>query len=169
MAGVLDTYRFLHYIQKKLHISSDNLQSMILGSHGDTMVPLLSHTSVTGENILDIITKVDADGLCGKAANGGAEIVSLLKTGSAYYAPAASAVKMLDSLINDRASIIPCSVHPGGAFGIYDDLFVGLPAVLDRNGMSKIVELKITEEERTKLAGSAAAIKEQIEKIKTRF
>ncbi|MBN2753736.1 MAG: malate dehydrogenase [Candidatus Goldbacteria bacterium] len=168
MAGVLDTYRFLHFIQNATGAAADNMQSIILGSHGDTMVPLLSHTFVNGEALETVIPQAEAAALADKAANGGAEIVALLKTGSAYYAPAASVVKMLEAIIQDKKSVIPCSVLAEGNFDI-DGIYVGLPAVLGKNGVEKIVTLKLTAQETEKLKKSAAAIKEQIDKINPRF
>jgi len=168
MAGVLDTYRLLHNIQKKTNAASSNMNSMILGSHGDTMVSLFSHTTINGAPIKSVITGADADELSNKAANGGAEIVALLKTGSAYYAPAASTIKMLEAIINDRGTVLPCSVYADGDYGL-KDLYVGLPVKLGRSGVKEIVKLNITEDEKEKLKKSAAAISEQIEKIKPRL
>ncbi len=168
MAGVLDTYRLLHYMQKKTGAASSDMKSMILGSHGDTMVALLSHTTVNNEPVSSLLSKSDTDEISSKAANGGAEIVSLLKTGSAYYAPAASTIRMLEAIINDRKSVLPCSVYTEGEYGL-NGIFIGLPVRLGGRGAEDIVKLNITPEESEKLKKSAAAISEQIEKIKSRL
>lgn len=168
MAGVLDSYRFIHFLQKKTGLSIDNIGTVILGSHGDTMVPLLSRTLLNGETAGSIIPADELNKLADKARNGGAEIVSLLKTGSAYYAPAASTVKMLDAIINDRKITLPCSVFPGGAYGL-DGLFIGLPVTLGAGGVEKIIQFELNPGEKNALADSAKAIKGQIEVIKAGF
>jgi malate dehydrogenase len=168
MAGVLDTYRFFHFLQNKFEVPGRYLESMILGSHGDSMVPLLSQTKIAGKQISTKLSESEVNILADSARNGGAEIVSLLKTGSAYYAPAASVIRMLESIISGRKGTIPCSVLADGEYG-YTGLFLGLPVTLGQSGLQKIVELKITDEEKKQLDASAAAIMEQIKKIKDRF
>jgi len=164
MAGVLDTYRFYHYVQTVLNTSSKTLYSMMLGSHGDTMVPLISKTYVNGKKISSLVAETNINELSEKARNGGATIVSLLKTGSAYYAPAASAVKMLDCIINNTDTILPCSVFAKGEYGI-SDICIGLPVLLNIRGASKIVEIGLEPVEKDALMKSAASIKEQVDKI----
>lgn len=168
MAGVLDTYRFYHFLQNKFEVPSRYVESMILGSHGDTMVPLISHTKVAGRDLSAKLPEAEVNALADSARNGGAEIVALLKTGSAYYAPAASTVRMIESIVSGRKGTIPCSVLAEGEYG-YKDLFLGLPVTLGPSGLQKIIELKMTEAEKKQLDASAAAIKEQIEKIKDKI
>ncbi len=168
MAGVLDTYRFYHFIQNRLKVPSNYIESMILGSHGDTMVPLVSHTKVAGKELSAHVPAAEVTELTDKARNGGAEIVALLKTGSAYYAPAASTVRMMECLINDRKATLPCSVFTEGEYG-FNDLFIGLPVVLGGSGIQKIVDIKLSPEEKKLLEASAASIKEQIDKIKDKI
>ena len=168
MAGILDSYRFMHYLQQKISVSGDNINTMILGSHGDTMVPLLSKTLINGKPARSLFPEAELTTLANKARNGGAEIVALLKTGSAYYAPAASTVKMLDAIIYDRKITLPCSVFPDGAYGL-TDLFIGLPVTLGNAGVEEITDFKLTPEEQTALEASAKAIKEQLAVIKDKF
>ena len=168
MAGVLDTYRFYHFIQNRLEIPYRYMESMILGSHGDTMVPVLSQTKVAGKPLEEKTSPVEAHELADMARNGGAEIVSLLKTGSAYYAPAASVVRMMESIILNRKGILPCSVFADGEYG-YKDIFIGLPITLGPSGVDKISVIKMTEGEKNSLDASAKSIKEQIDKIKDKI
>ncbi|HDQ25970.1 MAG TPA: malate dehydrogenase [bacterium] len=165
MAGILDTYRFYHFIQSKTGAKSKAISSMILGSHGDTMVPLISHTKINRLDISSVIPAEDIKILSDRARNGGAEIVSLLKTGSAYYAPAASTVRMMEAIVKDENALLPCSVYADGFYGL-DDLFIGLPVKLSKKGADAVVDIKLTHEEGRALYDSAAAIKEQITKIK---
>ena len=158
MAGVLDTARFKYFASKKLGISSSNINALVLGSHGDTMIPILSHTNVEGIPIKDLLSKDDLDELINKTRNGGAEIVSLLKTGSAYFAPAASVFVMIKSILWDKKSILPVSVYCQGEYG-YDDLVIGLPVVLGKNGIEKIIQIKLDESEKAELDKSAEKIK----------
>ena len=168
MAGVLDTYRFFHFIQNKLKVPTNYIESMILGSHGDTMVPLMSATKVAGKELTAHMSASEAQELADKAKNGGAEIVSLLKTGSAYYAPAASAVRMMECLINDRKATLPCSVYTEGEYG-FKDVFIGLPVILGGSGIQKIVDVKMTADEKKALEASVNAVKEQIDKVKDKI
>jgi malate dehydrogenase len=168
MAGVLDTYRFYHFIQNRLEVPYRYMESMILGAHGDTMVPLISQTKVAGKPLNARITDAEAMELAEMARNGGAEIVSLLKTGSAYYAPAASVVRMMESILSNRKGILPCSVYADGEYG-YKDIFIGLPVTLGPSGVDKISTIKITEDEKNSLDASAKSIMEQIAKIKDKI
>ncbi|MFN4219917.1 MAG: malate dehydrogenase [bacterium] len=158
MAGVLDTARFKYFASNKLGLSTGNISAMVLGSHGDTMVPILSHTNVVGIPVKDLLSKEDLDELVEKTRNGGAEIVSLLKTGSAYFAPAASVFLMLKSIILDKKSVLPVSVYCQGEYG-YEDLVIGLPAVLGKNGIEKIVNISLDSWEKEELDKSANKIK----------
>jgi malate dehydrogenase len=168
MAGVLDTYRFYHFIQNRLEVPYRYMESMILGSHGDTMVPVLSQTKVAGKLLEEKTSPVEAHELADMARNGGAEIVSLLKTGSAYYAPAASVVRMMESILLNRKGILPCSVFADGEYG-YKEIFLGLPITLGPSGVDKISVIKMTEGEKNSLDASAKSIKEQIDKIKDKI
>jgi len=164
MAGVLDTYRFMHYIQDKLGTKTPEIEALTLGSHGDTMVPVSSLTKVEGKSIGSLMNEQELAETEEKTKQGGAEIVGLLKTGSAYYAPAASAVRMVESIVSDEGAVLPCSVLARGEYGI-KDIFIGLPAKLDKSGFSGIVKMGLNEKERAELAKSAEAIKEQVDKI----
>ncbi|MCX7698836.1 MAG: malate dehydrogenase, partial [Candidatus Goldbacteria bacterium] len=168
MAGVLDTYRFIHFIQKKLNTNTLNIKTIILGSHGDTMVPVSSITQVGDKRLVDILSHNEIKELEEKTKNGGAEIVSLLKTGSAYYAPAASTVRMIEAIIRDENIVLPCSVYAEGEYNI-KDIFIGLPVVLNKTGFDRIEEINLTEEEKANLKKSADAIAEQINKIKDKL
>lgn len=168
MAGVLDTYRFIHFIQQKLNTNSINIKALTLGSHGDTMVPISSMAYVEDKKLIDILSKDEIKELEEKTKNGGAEIVSLLKTGSAYYAPAASTVRMMQAIINDENVVLPCSVYAEGEYGIRD-IFIGLPALLNRNGFEKVEMIDLTEEEKLNLKRSADSIAEQIKKIQDKL
>ena len=168
MAGVLDTYRFLHNIQKKLGTRSVKIEALTLGSHGDTMVPVSSLAKVDGRALTGLVGAPELKELEDKTKNGGAEIVALLKTGSAYYAPAAAAVRMIEAIAKDQNAVLPCSVLAEGEYGIRD-IFIGLPARLNKKGLDRVVEVKMTDDEKKQLAASAAAIKEQIDKIKDKF
>jgi malate dehydrogenase len=168
MAGVLDTYRFLHNIQKKLNTRSVKIEALTLGSHGDTMVPVSSLAKVDGKPLNKLVSPEDLKTLEDKTKNGGAEIVALLKTGSAYYAPAASAVRMIEAIIKNQNAALPCSVYAEGEFGI-KDIFIGLLVRLNKSGWDKVIDVKMTDNEKQQLAASAASIKEQIDKIKDKF
>jgi malate dehydrogenase len=168
MAGVLDTYRFLHNIQNKLNTRTLKIEALTLGSHGDTMVPVSSTAKVDGKNLNHLVSTGELKELEDKTKNGGAEIVALLKTGSAYYAPAASAVRMMEAIIKNQNVMLPCSVLAEGEYGI-KDIFIGLPVKLNKNGYAGTVKVKMTDNEKQQLAASAAAIAEQIGKIKDKF
>jgi len=168
MAGVLDTYRYMHYIQKKLNTTTTNINAMTIGSHGDTMVPITSFTQVNGKKISELLSPEEIAEIENKTRNGGAEIVSLLKTGSAYYAPAASAVRMMDAIIKNENAVLPCSVYADGEYG-FKDIFIGLPVKLNKKGADGIKIIDLTEGEKSLLKKSADAITEQIKIIKDRL
>ncbi|MEN3015648.1 MAG: malate dehydrogenase [bacterium] len=157
MAGVLDTARFKYFISQKINVSNENIEALVLGSHGDTMVPIISHTTVGGIPLRRLLKQEEIDYLVEKTRNGGAEIVSLLKTGSAYYAPAASTLTMIKSILFDKKQILPVSVYCKGEYG-YNDLVIGLPVVLSRNGIDKIVEIQLDDNEKQQLDKSAQKI-----------
>ncbi len=161
MAGILDTARFRTFIAAELNVSVENVTAMVLGGHGDTMVPLVRFTSVSGIPIADLLDQAAIDRLVDRARNGGAEIVKYLKTGSAYYAPSAAAVEMVASILKDKKKVLPCAALLEGEYGI-DGLFVGVPVKLGARGIEKIYELKLTAEEKAMLSKSAAAVSELV-------
>ena len=165
MAGVLDTARYRSFIAEALNVSVRDIQAMVLGGHGDTMVPLISYTSVSGIPILQLMKKEQLDAIVDRARNGGAEIVKYLKTGSAYYAPSSGAVQMVEAIVKDQKRILPCSAWLQGEYGM-DGLFLGVPVKLGRKGMEQIIEIELTADERAALAKSADAVREPMSVIK---
>ncbi len=159
MAGVLDSARFRSFIATELNVPSADVQAMVLGGHGDTMVPLLKHTTVKGRPITECLPKEKLDALVKRTRDGGAEIVNLLKTGSAFYAPSAAAVDMVEAILKDQKRVLPCAVRCDGEYGI-DGLFVGVPARLGRKGVEAIEQYELSPDEKTALAASAQAVKE---------
>lgn len=159
MAGVLDTARYRSFIALELDVSVEDIQALVLGGHGDTMVPLISYTTVSGIPLTQLMPRERIDALVERTRHGGAEIVNLLKTGSAYYAPAAATVQMVESIVKDKKRILPCSAWLEGEFGL-SGLFLGVPCKLGRNGLEKIVEVELTTEERAMLESSASAVRE---------
>jgi malate dehydrogenase len=159
MAGVLDSARFRTFIAMELNVSVENIHAFVLGGHGDTMVPLPRYSTVAGIPITELMSKDRIDALVDRTAKGGAEIVALLKTGSAFYAPASSAVEMAESILKDRKKILPCAAYLQGEYG-YHDLFIGVPVKLGAGGIEEIVEIKLTNDERAALDKSAAAVEE---------
>jgi len=157
MAGVLDSARFRTFIAMELNVSVENTHAFVLGGHGDTMVPLPRYSTVAGIPITELMTAERIAALCERTANGGAEIVSLLKTGSAYYAPASSAVEMAESILKDKKKILPCAALLTGEYG-YQDLFIGVPVKLGAGGVEQIIEITLTAEETAALDKSAAAV-----------
>lgn len=164
MAGILDTARYRAFLAEALNVSVEDIQALVLGGHGDTMVPLVSYTSVSGIPINQLLDKDKLDAIVKRTANGGAEIVALLKTGSAYYAPSSAAVQMAEAILKDKRRILPCACHLEGEYGI-NGIFVGVPALLGRNGIEKIVEVSLTAEERAALQKSAASVQELVDKL----
>jgi malate dehydrogenase len=159
MAGVLDTARFRSFIAAELGVSGSDVDAMVLGGHGDTMVPLLGRTTVKGRPIAQCLAKDRLDALVKRTREGGAEIVNLLKSGSAFYAPSAAAVEMVNAVLQDQKKVLPCAVRCDGEYGI-QGLFVGVPAKLGRGGAESVVEFPLAADEKTALAASAAAVKE---------
>ncbi|MBM4123186.1 MAG: malate dehydrogenase [Nitrospira sp.] len=159
MAGVLDSARFRSFIAEALNVSAVDVQAMVLGGHGDTMVPLLKHTTVKGRPITECLPKEKLDALVKRTRDGGAEIVNHLKTGSAFYAPSASAVDMVEAILKDQKRVLPCAARCDGEYGI-NGLFVGVPVTLGRGGVEKVLEYDLTPEERSALTKSADAVKE---------
>lgn len=159
MAGVLDSARFRSFIAAELNVPSADVQAMVLGGHGDTMVPLLKHTTVKGRPIAECLPKDKLDALVKRTRDGGAEIVNLLKTGSAFYAPSAAVVDMVEAILKDQKRVLPCAVRCDGEYGI-NGLFVGVPARLGRQGVEGIEQYDLSPDEKTALAASAQAVKE---------
>ena len=168
MAGVLDTARFRTFIAQELNVSVENVTAMVLGGHGDTMVPIARLTSVSGIPLGELLDQAVIDKLVDRARNGGAEIVKYLKTGSAYYAPSAAAVEMVESILKDKKKVLPCSAYLEGEYGI-NGLFVGVPVKLGARGIEQIYQLKLQPDEQAALAKSSAAVKELIDVIKTKM
>ncbi len=164
MAGALDSARFRSFIAAELNVPSADVQAMVLGGHGDTMVPLLKHTTVKGKPITELLPKDKLASLVKRTRDGGAEIVNLLKTGSAFYAPSAAAVDMVEAILKDQKRVLPCAVRCDGEYGI-DGLFVGVPARLGRKGVVGIEQYDLSPDEKTALAASAAAVKELCEAV----
>lgn len=161
MAGVLDSARMRHFIAEELNVSVENVTAFVLGGHGDTMVPLPRYSTVAGIPVTELIPKERLDEIVKRTANGGAEIVNLLKTGSAYYAPSLAAVEMTEAILKDKKKILPCAVYLEGEYGI-NNLFVGVPVKLGKNGVEQIIEISLTNEERAALHKSAAAVQELV-------
>jgi malate dehydrogenase len=164
MAGVLDSARFRTFIAQEMGVSVADVHAFVLGGHGDTMVPLSRYSTVAGVPITELLPAERVKALETRTANGGAEIVALLKTGSAYYAPAASSFEMVDAILRDRKRVLPCAVLLQGEFGV-DGLFVGVPIVLGRGGLERVFEIKLTAEEQVAFERSAAAVKELVDKL----
>jgi malate dehydrogenase len=158
MAGVLDTARYRMFLAEAMDVSVNDIQAMVLGGHGDTMVPLVSYTTVSGIPVTQLLEKSKLAAIVDRTRNGGAEIVAFLKTGSAYYAPSAAAVQMVEAIALDRKRILPCSAWLQGEFGLRD-VFCGVPCKLGRNGLERIVDLELTAQERADLHKSAEAVR----------
>jgi len=166
MAGVLDSARFRAFIAMELDVSVENTHAFVLGGHGDTMVPLPRYSTVAGIPITELIPAERIDALVDRTANGGAEIVSLLKTGSAYYAPASAAVEMAESILKDKKKVLPCAALLEGEYGC-SDLFIGVPVKLGAGGVEQVIEISLTDDEQAALAKSAAAVQELKDLLKT--
>ena len=158
MAGVLDTARYRMFLAQAMDVSVEDIQAMVLGGHGDTMVPLVSYTSVSGIPVSQLLPADTLESIVTRTRNGGAEIVAFLKTGSAYYAPSAAAVQMVEAIALDKRRILPCSAWLQGEFGLRD-VFCGVPCKLGRGGLERVVEITLTEAERAELRKSAEAVR----------
>jgi len=164
MAGVLDSARFRTFIAEELGVSVADTHAFVLGGHGDTMVPLPRYSTVAGIPITDLLPADRIAALVDRTANGGAEVVALLKTGSAFYAPAASTFEMVDAILRDRRRVLPCAVLLQGEYGT-DGLFVGVPVVLGAGGMQRVIEITLTADERAAFERSAAAVEDLVAKL----
>jgi malate dehydrogenase len=165
MAGVLDTARYRAFLAEALDVSVKDIQAMVLGGHGDTMVPLVSYTSVSGIPITQLMSPEKLQAIVDRTRNGGAEIVKFLKTGSAYYAPSSAAVQMCEAIVHDQKRILPCAAWLEGEYGM-SGLFLGVPCKLGRAGLEKIIEVELTAAEREALAKSAEAVREPMAAVK---
>jgi malate dehydrogenase len=164
MAGVLDSARFRTFIAEELGVSVEDAHAFVLGGHGDTMVPLPRYSTVAGVPITELLSPERVAALCDRTANGGAEVVALLKTGSAFYAPAASTFEMVESILLDRKRVLPCAVLLQGEFGT-DGLFVGVPVVLGAGGMERVFQIELAADEQAAFDASAAAVRELVDKL----
>jgi malate dehydrogenase len=167
MAGVLDSARFRTFIAAELQVSIENVTAVVMGGHGDTMVPLVRLSSVSGIPLTELMDQAKIDKIVDRTRNGGAEIVKYLKTGSAYYAPSAAAVEMAESILKDKKKVLPCAAYLEGEYGI-NGLFVGVPVKLGACGIEKIYEIKLTNEEHAMLKKSADAVQELVHVLKSK-
>jgi len=165
MAGVLDTARYRSFIAQALDVSVRDIQAMVLGGHGDTMVPLISYTSVSGIPVTQLMSAEKLQAIVDRTRNGGAEIVKYLKTGSAYYAPSSAAVQMCEAIVRDQKRILPCAAWLEGEYGM-TGLFLGVPCKLGRGGLERILEVELTDEERDALQKSADAVREPMAAVR---
>ena len=161
MAGVLDTARFRSFISLELGVSVEDIQALVLGGHGDTMVPLVSYTTIAGIPLTQFLGSERIEALIERTRKGGAEIVGHLKTGSAYYAPSAAAVQMAEAIVKDKRRILPCAAYLEGEYG-HDGIFLGVPCQLGEGGLQRIIEVELTKSETEGLASSAEAVRETI-------
>jgi malate dehydrogenase len=161
MAGVLDSARMSTFVAQELNVSVENVHSFVLGGHGDDMVPLTRYSTVAGIPLPELLSKEKLEAIVTRTRKGGAEIVNLLKTGSAYYAPSAAAVEMVEAILKDKKKILPCAVYLEGEYGI-KGLFVGVPVKLGENGVEQIIEIKLTPEEKAALDKSSASVRELV-------
>ena len=164
MAGILDTARMRAFIAMEMKVSTESVFALVLGGHGDSMVPMTRYTTVSGVPIGELLPQDRIDAIVQRTAQGGGEIVKLLKTGSAYYAPAAGVWEMVDSIVKDRKKILPCACHLEGEFGL-KDVYMGVPCKLGISGMEQIFELKLADDEKALLHKSAGDVKSQIDKL----
>ncbi|MCL5020492.1 MAG: malate dehydrogenase [Bacteroidetes bacterium] len=165
MAGVLDTARFRSFIASELNVSVEDVQAFVLGGHGDSMVPLVRYTSVAGIPLSELMPADKIEALVKRTRQGGAEIVSLLKTGSAYYAPSAAVVQMVEAITKDKKRILPCSIYLQGEYGM-KDVVIGVPVKLGKKGMEQVFEIKLTDAEKSELSKSAEDVKANMAKVK---
>ncbi|MFH1283380.1 MAG: malate dehydrogenase [bacterium] len=164
MAGVLDSARFRAFVAMELNVSVEDTQALVLGGHGDSMVPLIRYCAVSGIPITELLSEEKINKIVEKTRNAGAEIVGLLKTGSAYYSPGASAVLMVESILKDKKRILPCAAYVNGEYGL-KDTYVGVPVILGADGVKKIIEVKLSPEEKKALNASAEGVKKSISKL----
>jgi len=164
MAGILDTARYRAFIAEEAKVSVEDIQALVLGGHGDSMVPLVSYTTISGIPVTEFIGKEKLDKIVQRARDGGIEIVNLLKTGSAYYAPSAAAVQMAEAILKDKKRVLPCAAYLEGEYGI-NGVYCGVPVILGANGIEKILEVPLTTDERAALQKSAGEVESSIGKL----
>ena len=164
MAGVLDTARYRAFLAEAVNVSVEDIQAMVLGGHGDTMVPLVSYTTVSGIPITQLLAQDKLEAIVNRTRNGGAEIVAYLKTGSAYYAPSAAAVQMVEAVALDKKRVLPCAAWLQGEYGL-KDVFCGVPCKLGRNGLEQVLEVTLTAQERADLHKSAEAVRDTMKAL----
>jgi len=165
MAGILDTTRFRAFISMELNISVENIQALVLGGHGDTMVPIARYTTVSGIPLTHFLPQDRIDSIIERTRKGGGEIVKYLKTGSAYYAPSLAIAEMVESIVKDKKKILPCSTYLEGEYGI-NDLYFGVPIKLGANGVEEIIEIDLTDEEKEAIKNSEAAVRNVLNLLK---
>ena len=163
-AGILDSARMTHFIAQAVGCSNEDVQAMVLGGHGDTMVPLPRYTTVNGIPVSQLLSDEEVEAICQRTASGGGEIVKLLEKGSAFYAPGSAAAIMAEAILEDRKRVLPCSTYLSGEYGM-DDIYIGVPVVLGRNGVERIIELELAKNELNSLQGSGSFYKEQLSEI----
>jgi len=163
-AGILDSARMTHFIAQAVGCSNEDVQAMVLGGHGDTMVPLPRYTTVNGIPVNQLLSDEKVEEICQRTASGGGEIVKLLEKGSAFYAPGSAAAIMAEAILEDRKRVLPCSTYLSGEYGM-DDIYIGVPVVLGRNGVERIIELELADDELDSLQGSGSFYKEQLSEI----
>jgi malate dehydrogenase len=164
MAGILDTARYCAFIGMELNVSVEDIRALVLGGHGDSMVPLPSYTTVSGIPVTQLIEKDRLDAIVDRARKGGGEIVGLLKTGSAYYAPSAAVIQMVEAIVRDKKRILPCAAYLEGEFGI-EGVYCGVPVLLGDGGVEKIMEIELTDDEKAALQASAKDVADNIAKL----
>jgi malate dehydrogenase len=167
MAGILDSARFRTFIAQELKVSVENVTAVVMGGHGDTMVPVVRLSGVAGIPLTELMDQATIDAIVTRTRNGGAEIVKYLKTGSAYYAPSAAAVEMAESILKDKKKVLPCAAYLEGEYGI-NGLFVGVPVKLGARGIEQIYQVKLQPEEQAMLQKSAAAVQELVDVIRAK-
>ena len=165
MAGVLDTARYRSFLAEAIDVSVEDIQAMVLGGHGDTMVPLISYTTISGIPVTQLLDRAKIDAIVDRTRKGGAEIVGHLKTGSAYYAPSAAAVQMVEAIVKDKRRVLPCAAWLQGEYGL-SDLYLGVPCKLGANGLEAVIEVELSDDERTALVKSAEAVQSTMAKVK---
>jgi len=164
MGGILDASRLRTFISRELHVSPEDIEALVLGGHGDDMVPLSRFMTVKGIQMTELLPKKKIDALIERTRNGGAEIVSLLKSGSAYYAPAAATFQMIKSILLDERRMLPCAAYLNGEYGV-KDIYMGVPVILGREGVERIIEIKLTREEKAQFRKSCTSVRKLIEKL----
>ena len=166
MAGILDSSRFKHFISKELNVSVKDINTLVLGGHGDTMVPMLDYTTVNGKSLKELIEQKRLDSIIERTRKGGAEIVKFLEKGSAFYAPAAAGIEMAESYIKDLKKTLPCAAYLNGEYGV-KEIYAGVPVVIGKNGVEKVVEINLSSKEKEQFHLSIKAVQDLYKFAKT--